>query len=188
MEPLVGLAVGLALGLSLAVPPGPVNALVSREASRHGTWAGIRAGLPAPTVDTAYMLLVLFGLPKVVDIERWAPYMAAVGAVLMAYLAWETVKHREDSKQLAGAWAVWAVTLTNPFQYAWWISAGAAFLTRTGLWGVPGFMAAVFGWVFALSFLVNHGAKKWDWFVPAITVVSADMLLFFALALGMQVV
>jgi len=187
MEPAAGLALGFALGLSLAVPPGPVNALVAREASRHGAWAGIRAGLPAPTVDTGYMLLVLFGLPRLVDLDRWAPVMAVVGAVLMAYLAYETAKHREGTKQLAGAWAVWAVTLTNPFQYAWWVSAGVVFLDRTQPWGVPGFMAAVFGWVFALSWLVNHGARRWDWFVPLVTVVSADMLLGFALLLGRSV-
>ena len=41
------LATGFALGLSLAGPPGPVNALIAREAVRGGTWAGIRAGYPA---------------------------------------------------------------------------------------------------------------------------------------------
>jgi threonine/homoserine/homoserine lactone efflux protein len=186
VEPLLALGFGFALGLSLAVPPGPVNALVSREASRHGMWGGIRAGLPAPIVDTCYMLLVLFGLTKVLDVERWAPVMGGVGAALMAFLAWDTARHRATPKQLAGPLSVWAVTLTNPFQYAWWLSAGAAFLTKTGAWGIPGFLAAIFGWVFALSFLVNHGARRWDWFVPLITVASADMLLFFALALASQ--
>jgi threonine/homoserine/homoserine lactone efflux protein len=188
MDPVPAVALGFALGLSLAIPPGPVNALVSREASRHGPWGGIRAGLPAPTLDTGYMLLVLFGLPRLVDIEQYALYMASVGAVLMAYLAWDTVRDRPEAKGMAGAWSLWAVTLTNPFQYAWWLSAGAAFLATTGFWGMPGFVAAVFGWVVVLSYLVHHGARRWEWFVPLVTVVSADMLLFFGLALGAQIV
>ncbi len=175
---------GLALGASLAAPPGPVNALIAREAARHGPAAGIRAGLPAPIVDTCYMLLVFAGVSRF-DIRPAAPYLAAAGALLMTYLALATVRHREGSRELAGPWAVWAVTLTNPFQYAWWLSAGAAFLAAQGPWGVVGFMAAIFGWVLAFSVLVARGAQKWPWFVPLLEVVSADLLLAFALKLAL---
>lgn len=176
---------GLALGLSLAVPPGPVNALIAREAVRGGAWAGVRAGYPAPVVDTCYMLLVLFGLPHVLDLDRFAPYMAATGAALMTYLAWDIARPHGEPKPIA-AGAVWAVTLSNPFQYAWWLSAGAAFLSDVFPWGVVGFVVAIFSWVFVLSFLVAHGAARWAWFPPLVTLVSADALLVFALLLGMQ--
>lgn len=181
---LAEVATGLALGLSLAVPPGPVNALIAREAARGGVRAGIKAGYPAPVVDTAYMLLVLFGFSRLVDLERWAPLLAAVGALLMLYLAWSTAQTRQ-SKPLAPG-AIWAVTLSNPFQYAWWLSAGAAFLAATGIWGVVGFLFAIFGWVFLFSLLVSRGASRWNWFPPLTAVLSADTLLAFALALGLR--
>ncbi len=182
--PIVHLALGFALGASLAGPPGPVNALIARESSRHGMAAGVRAGIPAPIVDTAYMVLVLVGLPRLVHLEAVAPWLAAVGALLMAYLAWDTVRLRAGTRQLAGPWAVWAVTLTNPFQYAWWIGAGTTFLGAQGAWGVAGFMVAIFGWVFTFSFLVSRGAQRWQWFPAVLEVVSADLLFLFALQLA----
>lgn len=183
-DALVAVALGAGLGLSLAIPPGPVNALVVREASRHGAWGGVRAGLPAPTLDTAYMLIVVFGLPRLVDLDAAKPWLAGIGALLMLYLAWDTARVRPPARVAPAKWyALWAVTLGNPFQYAWWLSAGTAFLADQGVWGAIGFVAAVFGWVFALSHLVARGAQSWPWFTPAMTLLSADLLLVFALLL-----
>lgn len=184
---MVSVALGFGLGLSLAVPPGAVNALVTREATRGGAWAGIRAGLPAPIVDTAYMLLVLFGLTRLIDIESWTPWLAGIGALVMGYLAIDTVRVRDEGPaRLSGPFAVWAVTLTNPFQYAWWLTAGASDLVAAAPWGVLGFLAAIFSWVFVLAYLVARGATRWAWFGPAVTVVAADLLLVYALRLGFK--
>lgn len=183
-EPLVALALGLGLGLSLAAPPGPVNALIARESALGGARAGIRAGLPAPIVDTAYMLLVLFGVARLVDLEALTPWLATIGAVLMGWLAIQVARVREGGgRTLTGPRAVWLVTLTNPFQYAWWLSAGAADLVQLGAFGIAGFLLAIFGWVFAFSNLVAHGALRWGWFPSAITLLSADLLLLYAVRL-----
>lgn len=181
---LFAILLGFGLGISLAAPPGPVNALIARQASRHGAAGGIRAGIPAPIVDTIYMVLVLFGLPRLVDIARFERVLAAVGAALMLVLAWDTTRHRATGKQLAGPLAVWTVTLSNPFQYAWWITAGTAFLGEQGAWGIAGFVVAIFGWVFGFSLLVARGAQRWDWFAPLVAIVAADLLLTFALVLA----
>lgn len=178
-------ALGFGLGLSLAAPPGPVNALIARSAAVGGLRGGVRAGLPAPIVDTAYMLLVLFGVTRLVDLEALTPWLATVGAALMAWLAVEVAKvHAPGGRQLAGPGAVWMVTLTNPFQYAWWVSAGAVGLLQLGVFGIAGFLCAIFGWVFLFSALVAHGALRWSWFTPAITLLSADLLLLYALQLA----
>lgn len=186
LDALVAAVLGAGLGLSLAIPPGPVNALIAREASRHGAWGGIRAGLPAPTLDTVYMLLVVFGLPRLIDLDPAKPWLAGIGAVLMLYLAWDTARVRIHAAKPppANALALWAVTLSNPFQYAWWLSAGATFLGEQGVWGAVGFAVAVFGWVFVFSSLVSHGAQRWSWFTPAMTLLSADLLVVFALLLA----
>lgn len=182
---LLALLQGLALGLSLAAPPGPVNALIARETARHGPKAGIRAGLPAPIVDTAYMALVLAGLAAFSGLEAALPWLAGIGAVLLGYLAWSTVRIRGEAKPLAGPWSVWAVTLTNPFQYAWWVSAGAAFMATQGPWGIAGFLIAIFGWVGLFAALVHLGAARWGWFTPLLEIASADLLLVYALRLGL---
>lgn len=184
LDPIVHAGLGLLLGLSLAGPPGPVNALIARESSRNGVLAGIRAGMPAPIVDTAYMLLVLLGLPRLIDLAAIAPWLAGAGAVLMVYLALQIARIHGAPRALSGPFAVWAVTLTNPFQYAWWVAAGTSALAPLGLPGVLGFMAAIFGWVFVFSFLVSKGAQRWDWFTPLLEVVSADLLLVFGLQMA----
>jgi threonine/homoserine/homoserine lactone efflux protein len=176
---------GFGLGLSLAAPPGPVNAPIAREAARGGTWAGMRAGLPAPIVDTAYLALTVFGLSRLVDLQAHLPLLAGVGAVVLAFLAWSIVRVRAGpARDLTGPWAVWAVTLTNPFQYAWWASAGAAFTTTQGAWGVAGFLAAIFGWVAAWSLLVARAARL-EWVLPFLEVAMADLLLAYALRLAL---
>jgi len=179
------LGTGLALGLSLAAPPGPVNALITREAARGGAWAGIRSGYPAPVVDTCYMLLVLVGLPRVVDLHRYQLPLALVGGALMLYLALDLARVRPDPKPLPRG-AVWGVTLGNPFQYAWWASAGAAFLAAYGIWGAVGFLAAIYGWVVLYSSAVAHGSVRWSWFAPLASLASADALVAFALLLWAQ--
>jgi threonine/homoserine/homoserine lactone efflux protein len=176
---------GLGLGLSLAGPPGPVNALIARESSLHGPLAGIRAGLPAPIVDTAYLSIVLLGA-SAFDLRAAQAPLALVGAVVLAYLAAATVRPAAQGRRLSGPWAVWLVTLTNPFQYAWWLSAGAAFLLHEGPWGIAGFLVAIFGWVAVFSHLVHRGATKWPWFTPALEVVSANLLVAYAARLALQ--
>ena len=187
VEPVVALGLGLGLGFSLAAPPGPVNALIARSAAVGGLRGGIRAGLPAPIVDTAYMLLLLFGVSRLVDLESLTPVLATVGAGLMLWLAIQVAAIPKPTGQaLAGPGAVWLVTLSNPFQYAWWLSAGAAGLLQLGAFGIAGFLLAIFGWVFAFSWLVAHGALRWTWFPMAIQLLSADLLLVYAIRLAWQ--
>lgn len=182
---LTGYASGLLLGLSLAGPPGPVNALIARQAATRGVAAGIRSGLPAPIVDTAYMLLVLLGVQRI-PLGLAKPWLAGAGALVMGYLAILIARPGSGTKELAGPWAVWLVTLTNPFQYAWWLSAGALFIAQNGAAGVLGFLTAIFGWVGLFSLLMAKGAARWDWFSPLVTVLSADCLAAFAVLMPFQ--
>ena len=184
-EGLAAMALGLGLGFSLAGPPGPVNALIAREAVRGGAWAGIRVGYPAPLLDTLALLLVFFGLPHLVDVSRWAPLLSGVGAILLGAIAIDIARIRAEPKPIAAS-AVWALTLSNPFFYAWWPSVGASFLAATGVWGAAGFLLAIFGWVALFSFLMAHGASRWAWFAPVVSLLSADGLAAFALLLALR--
>jgi threonine/homoserine/homoserine lactone efflux protein len=183
--PLVYLA-GLGLGLSLAIPPGPVNALIAREASRNGAASAIKAGLAAPIVDTLYMLAVVFGLPRLVDVDRYLPALALLGAVLMAYLAWATARPHASTQARspkAVFAAVFVLSVANPLQVGWWLTAGTALLREQGAWAMAGFFTAIFGWVFAFGWGMAHGARRWAWLEPAVLVISADLLLAFAVLL-----
>lgn len=182
------LLAGFALGLSLAIPPGPINAIIAREASRHGAAAAIRVGVAAPIADTLYMLAVVLGLPHLVDTEPYLPVLALLGGVLMAWLAWAAARPpragAEPPKALFAA--VFALSMANPVQVGWWLTAGTAFLGEQGVLGMVGFVAAVFGWVVAFSEGMARGARRWGWLEPLVAVASADLLLAFALLLLRQ--
>ncbi|MEA3143899.1 MAG: hypothetical protein QOG31_1223 [Thermoplasmata archaeon] len=188
MGPLSFLA-GLGLGFTLAIPPGPVNALIAREASRHGAGAAIRAGLAAPIVDTLYMVAVLLGLPYLVDVTPYLPALALLGAVLMGYLAWATARPPRPASSAtpkAAFAAVFVLSVANPLQVGWWLTAGTARLRPEGLWGMAGFLVAIFAWVVLFSEGMARGARRWKGLEPLVAVVSVDLLLAFALVLLRQ--
>ncbi len=180
---IVAVLLGLGLGLSLAAPPGPMNALIARESSRHGAWAGIRVGMGAPVADVIYLAVLLFGLGDLLDRPVVIRSAAALGALLMAYFAIQTWNGRAGAKasdQPATFVAGLAAALTNPYQVAWWLSGGFVFLQVQGLPGVGGLVAGIFGWVVVFSFLMAHGASRWKWFAPVVAMVSAALLAVFS--------
>ena len=184
---LLVLLAGFGLGLSLAIPPGPVNALIAREASRHGAGPAIRAGLAAPIVDTLYMVAVLFGLPYLVDVQPYLPALAFLGAVLMVYFAWSTARIPAPATTAPSAKAVFAavfvLSVANPLQVTWWLTAGTALLREQGAWGMAGFFVAIFGWVVLFAQGMARGARRWESLEPFVAVLSADLLLAFAVVL-----
>lgn len=183
-SPWVAIALGLGLGLSLAAPPGPMNALIAREASRHGARAGIRMGLAAPVADTIFLIILLVGAQFVIPSGDALRIVAGVGALVLAYFAIDTWRSagaqlEADAKPMPFGGA-FAAAMTNPYQIAWWITGGFVFLQAQGLWGIAGLMLGIFGWVVLFSWLMAHGARKWSWFVPTVRVVSTLLLGVFA--------
>lgn len=187
-ESLLAAGLGFAIGLSLAAPPGPMNAIIAREASRHGAAAGLRVGIAAPIADTIYLVVLWFGLGRFLDGPVVLRVAALLGCLLMLRFAWLTARvHGADGGEApprATFWGTFLVSMTNPLQITWWLTAGYILLVREGVWGVGGFLLAVFGWVAVFSKVMAHGASRWSWFTPAVTVLSADLLFLFALLLA----
>jgi threonine/homoserine/homoserine lactone efflux protein len=178
--------VGFGIGLSLAAPPGPMNALIAREATRHGGLAGIRAGIIAPIVDVVLLVLVVLGL-KNFNLDAYLPWAALAGAALMAYFALQTVRINPNPTgpvPKVGLPQVIFLGVTNPYAYAWWGTAGVALMADQGLGAMVGFVAGIFGWVFGFAYGMAHGANRWPWLVPTTTVLSANLLFVFAILLA----
>lgn len=184
----IAILLGIGLGLSLAAPPGPMNALIARESSRHGATAGIRVGLGAPVADVLFLAALLFGLRSVLDSPEWVRTAAAAGSLVMFAFAYQTwFPPRSDGGGVVGRpatfWAGFVAALTNPYQIAWWLSGGFVFLQAQGLWGIGGLLVGIFGWVVAFSWLVAHGAQRWHWFAGAVRIGSAVLLSVFSVLL-----
>jgi threonine/homoserine/homoserine lactone efflux protein len=191
MEPsfraIVALAIlaGLLLGLSLAAPPGPMNALIAKEASQRGFGSGVRIGMGAPVADVIYLAALAWGLSGILENPAWIRIAAGAGTFLMLYLSYSTWTGAEPNpaKRPKSFWAGLMAALTNPYQIAWWLSGGFVFLQSQGTEGIIGLLFGIFIWVIAFSWLVAHGANRWTWFKPTIRVSSAALLGFFAIVL-----
>lgn len=164
-----------------------MNAIIASHATRHGAAQAIRVGLAAPLVDTLYLLVVTFGLARAVRLEPFQAPLALGGALLMAVLAWQTTRGSlRPQANLPGFTAMTVLSLTNPYQIGWWLTAGVGFLLVEGLPGAVGFVVGIFGWVFIFATAMAHGARRWNWFEPLTQIVSANLLLGFALLMALR--
>ncbi len=184
---MIAFVLGIALGLSLAAPPGPMNALIAKESARSGWANGVRLGMGAPVADVVWLVVLLFGLGRILDGPGVLRIAGALGAVLMAYFAFDTWTSHDvrAADRRPTFMAGFAAALTNPYQAAWWLSGGFVFLQSQGVVGVFGLILGIFTWVVVFAWLVAHGAQRWRWFTPTIRWVSAHMLLAFALLLAL---
>jgi threonine/homoserine/homoserine lactone efflux protein len=183
---MLAFVLGLGLGLSLAAPPGPMNALIAREASQRGWLSGMRLGMGAPVADVLWLVVLLFGLGKILQGPVVLQGAAGAGSLLMLYFAFDTwtADARAPTNRPPTFLAGFVAALLNPYQGAWWLSGGFVFLNSQGVIGVLGLILGIFGWVVAFSWLVANGAQKWHWFTPAIRFVSTFVLLAFAMLLA----
>ncbi len=183
----LALVAGIGLGLSLAAPPGALNALIAREAGRHGFLPAVKTGLGAPVADTVFLVILVLGLDRVLEVPGLVRVAAGAGAVLMAYFAVTTWRSPDEAAEeglpRATFAAAFAMAMTNPFQIGWWLSGGYVFLQNQGLWGMAGLLVGIFGWVVGFSWLVANGAQRWAWFKPLVRLSSAVLLGGFSLLL-----
>ncbi|MCU4926816.1 LysE family translocator [Halobacteria archaeon AArc-dxtr1] len=153
LSPVDTLLVGALFGLALAAPPGPMNAIIAEESVLRGWTAGFRAGLGAMSADVLFFVLAAFGALAVVDHYpsiRTVCYL--VGGVLMLYFAVgaladarRSTAFREDvSTDSTGFRRTFALSLTNPYQIGFWLTAGIALL-EPGTIDVAAYVPAVGG-------------------------------------------
>ena len=143
------------VGFSGAVSPGPLLAFNIKETVRIGFIAG-------PLVVAGHSLLELvtvgalaFGLAQVLDSD---PVVAAVGLLgggFLVWMIWGLLRNpSKDVRYLSGQGTIRSslslkplvggvlVSLSNPFWALWWLTVGAALITRSleaGLMGIASF-------------------------------------------------
>lgn len=194
---------GILLSWSLAAPPGPANALMAHVAAQRSFGAGWLTGLGAVTGDVLMFTLMWLGVLRLVDgAPALKVAMGAVGALLMAYFAWEALRtarrlarargapmaEAQDRAADVTAWGGFgrsfvAVT-TSPFNWAWWLTFGAAMFARLGLGVVFGFFAGLVAWCAFWSALARVGATRVRRFGEGVAVASAIVLLVFAVVVA----
>lgn len=186
------LAIGFGLGLSLAAPPGPILALAAERAVRRGFWPGVAVPLGATTGDATQAVLMGLGvLPLIASYPDLLAGLNVGGAILLfwfAWMAWQAARagaHATEpgpeqvSGPLGGFGSGYALALTSPYNFAWWIGAGTALFQDYGPLLFVGFFSALVLWSLLFVGGILWADDRLEGLVTWISYASAFILVGF---------
>lgn len=192
------LLIGATLAWSLAAPPGPINALMAHAAARRGFWQGWVYGLGAIAGDMTMLALTGLGVLRVVQALPWLRVaFALVGAALMAWLAvgaWRAARRASaklgsDDEDRATPWwrelgKAFAIVVTSPYNWGWWLTAGSSMLTLLGWTVAAGFFAGLLLWTAAWAGLATAGGARVKRLAEFVSYGAAVVLAAFAVVMA----
>ncbi len=170
---------GLLLGYGAAIPLGPINILIANYAL-HSYKKAFIMGLGAMSADITYLLLLTFGILKILEGTVFISLITFFGALFLLYLAIKTFQsrhqkmHKEHLHQ-EPAWKIYikgySLTLLNPYTVGFWLSISTlqsdekyAFILILGL------ILAIVSWIALMPWMIY---KRKDLFSPqTITILS----------------
>ena len=132
--------------------PGPILSLTISETIRHGLRAGLRVSLAPLMTDGPIILFYWLVLSRFSDVGWFFGVIRVVGAVVLAFLAWECLSIKgvdfEESSAPERSLIKGVLTnLLNPAPYLFWGTVGTPALLQAhaiGLWASTGFLVAFF--------------------------------------------
>ena len=180
---LFDLAFGLVLGFSLTIPPGPMNAFILARSVRS-LREGITAGLGAMSADLI-LGVVVYSLRSELNLSSELRWVYLLGAAMMVYLGVGLLRAPvesvpEETARLRTYASALALGISNPFQIAWWLTAGLAFAYFGGLVLFVGLFGAIAVWIVAFPWAAHRGTERRPKLARAITLGSALVIFGFA--------
>jgi len=169
---------GMAIGVVLS--PGPVTTAIISQAPRLGWITGPLVSIGHALLELLMVALITLGLSGILGAPAVQTAIALLGGLLLLWMGGEmllgalkgklrlpevgNVDEKLDYGKMLGIGVI--TSLTNPFWYAWWMTAAAVYLLQAkavGLMPVLGFylghVSADFLWNTALSTAVGGGRK-----------------------------
>ncbi len=154
---------GIALGLSLAAPPGPVNSVIAHE-SFKSKLHGSSVGFGAMTADFTFFLIIYFLRSFINAYIIRILYIA--GGILMIYLAYGIIKSKMPSSSRKGNYLIGLLMgLTNPFQIAWWLTAGISFVRVFSVLIIIGLFSGIIIWCTLFPYIINRFGYKYEKYI-----------------------
>ncbi len=200
---------GAVFGLALAAPPGPMNAIIAEESVLRGWRAGFKTGLGAMSADLLFFGLALAGVVTVVrEFPALRDGMFLVGGLLMLYFASAAVRGAREEFRAGstpegrGFSKAFVLSLTNPYQILFWLTAGVGLLTpgtidvlayvsdplsgivvvETGSAAlVVGLFCGVAVWIVGFPAALTAAESRTESFAPIVAYGSAAVLAVFGL-------
>ena len=189
---------GFLLGLGAAVPLGPINVLIMSNALRHYR-AAVALGSGAMSADITYLLLILFGLFRFMEVPTVKLIMAVAGSAFLLYLAWLIFKGRNEPIHLQrvgrvslfGNWLKgYSLTLLNPYTVIFWLSVSAYIATKNldPFATVAGLFSAIILWITLMPLAIHLTKHLFSQrIVTLFSVTSAAILAFFAIGMLVKI-
>ncbi|MCJ7518263.1 MAG: LysE family translocator [Anaerolineaceae bacterium] len=169
---------GMAIGVVLS--PGPVTTAIISQAPRLGWITGPLVSIGHALLELLMVALITLGLSGILGAPAVQTAIALLGGLMLLWMGGEmllgalkgklrlpevgNVDEKLDYGKMLGIGVI--TSLTNPFWYAWWMTAAAVYLLQAkavGLMPVLGFylghVSADFLWNTALSTAVGGGRK-----------------------------
>lgn len=177
------LGFGILLGFSLSVPPGPMNAFIASQSVRSFR-EGMTAGFGAMSADLVLGGIV-FAVHSEVDLAAGLRWVYLLGAGVMVYLGVQVVRGASgpppaETSGLRTYTKALGLGVSNPFQIAWWLTAGLAFAYLGGWVLFVGLFGAIAVWIVVFPWAVHTGTEQRPGVARAVLVVSGAVIFAFA--------
>lgn len=168
------------VGLSGAVSPGPLLAFNIQETMRRGFMAGPYVATGHAILELLVVAALALGLTQLLDSDPVIGAIGVLGGIFLLWMGWRMLRDpargapdlfgpQYDTSQQSVAGPIVGgilVSLSNPFWTVWWITVGAAFITRSleqGLWGIGAFylghILSDYSWYSLVSIVLASGRR-----------------------------
>ena len=180
------------ISLTGVMSPGPVTAVAVGKGS-ESPHAGVLVALGHGIVEFPLIALVFWGFGRVVDAVYIKTAIALVGGLVLLWMGLDMLRSVKRPSVVTGRRdrfpLVAGVLLSagNPYLLIWWLTAGAALISRSAEYGVWGVLALAIThwlcdvtWCYFLSALAFRGKQFFgNKFQETVFVVSGVFLVFF---------
>jgi threonine/homoserine/homoserine lactone efflux protein len=168
-------------GMGAVISPGPVSTAIVSQAPRQGWSVGPLLASGHAFLELILVILISVGLGAGLAHPGIQTVIAILGGLVLIYMGagmllntWQGKLHLPSqdeklspmsSREIIGLGAI--ATLTNPFWYAWWVTAAASYLALVQVLGIAaiaafflGHIVADYAWDTLLSTVVG-GGRRW---------------------------
>lgn len=168
-------------GIAAVASPGPIMTAIVSQAPRRGWVVGPLVATGHSFTELVIVILLAFGLSNGMNSPGVQLVIALLGGVLLVWMGAGMLLGvfkgevrlpgvAADVDKLSSKQLIWLgviTTLSNPFWYAWWVTAVPTYMAEIGIL-VPaafaafylGHISADYAWDTILSSVV-HGGRRW---------------------------
>src|SRR4030067_1059731 len=129
------LLTGLFLGITAGLSPGPLMALVISETVKRGRIQGIKVSLAPLFTDIPLILLIIFVLKQIRNMEFLLGIISTAGSLFLFYLGYKDFKSDNVKLQIgdmeSNSFKKGLLTnFLNPHPYVFWLFVGVPFMIK----------------------------------------------------------